>query len=119
MSTVTLYHNPACGTSRSTLALIREQGIEPEIIDYLQTPPSKATLVKLIADMGISVRALIRTNNDLYVQLELANQHWTDDQLIDFILANPLLMNRPIVVTPAGTRLCRPKERVLSLLPHR
>ncbi|QWA11933.1 arsenate reductase (glutaredoxin) [Sodalis ligni] len=118
MSNITLYHNPACGTSRNTLALIRQQGYEPTIVEYLKTPPDREQLAKLIGDMGIPARALIRTNNDIYEQLGLAEERWSDEQLIDFMVNNPILINRPIVVTPLGTRLCRPKERVLDILPH-
>ncbi len=118
MNNITLYHNPACGTSRNTLALIRQHGFEPHIIEYLKTPPDHKQLATLIADMGIPVRDLIRTNNDPYEQLGLAQDRWTDEQLIDFMVENPILINRPIVVTPLGTRLCRPKERVLDLLPR-
>ncbi|MBL5903527.1 glutaredoxin-dependent arsenate reductase [Serratia fonticola] len=115
---ITIYHNPACGTSRNTLALIRNSGTEPTIVHYLETPPSRAELVKLIADMGISVRALLRNNVDPYEQLGLAADVFTDEQLIDFMLQHPILINRPIVVTPLGTRLCRPSETVLDILPN-
>ncbi|WP_213990747.1 arsenate reductase (glutaredoxin) [Sodalis sp. dw_96] len=118
MSDVTIYHNPVCGTSRNTLALIRELGHEPNIIEYLKTPPDRRQLAKLIADMGITARALLRTNNDPYQQLDLSDDRWSDQQLIDFMVDNPILINRPIVVTPLGSRLCRPKERVLEILPH-
>lgn len=114
---ITIYHNPACGTSRNTLALIRNSGTEPTIVHYLETPPSRAELAKLIADMGISVRALLRNNVEPYEQLGLAADVFTDDQLIDFMLQHPILINRPIVVTPLGTRLCRPSETVLDILP--
>nr|WP_202629242.1 glutaredoxin-dependent arsenate reductase [Serratia fonticola] len=114
---ITIYHNPACGTSRNTLALIRNSGTEPTIVHYLETPPSRAELVKLIADMGISVRALLRNNVEPYEQLGLAADVFTDEQLIDFMLQHPILINRPIVVTPLGTRLCRPSETVLDILP--
>lgn len=114
---ITIYHNPACGTSRNTLALIRNSSIEPTIVHYLETPPSRAELVKLIADMGISVRALLRNNVEPYEQLGLAADVFTDEQLIDFMLQHPILINRPIVVTPLGTRLCRPSETVLDILP--
>ena len=117
MSNVTIYHNPACGTSRNTLALIRNSGVEPDIIFYLDTPPSRMQLQKLIHDMGISVRALLRKNVEPYAQLGLAEDTWTDDQLVDFMLAHPILINRPIVVTPLGTKLCRPSEVVLDILP--
>jgi arsenate reductase len=114
---ITIYHNPACGTSRNTLALIRNSGTEPTIVHYLETPPSRAELVKLIADMGISVRGLLRNNVEPYEQLGLAADVFTDEQLIDFMLQHPILINRPIVVTPLGTRLCRPSETVLDILP--
>ncbi|HEJ9058134.1 TPA: glutaredoxin-dependent arsenate reductase [Serratia fonticola] len=117
MFMITIYHNPACGTSRNTLALIRNSGTEPTIVHYLETPPSRAELVKLIADMGISVRALLRNNVEPYEQLGLAADVFTDEQLIDFMLQHPILINRPIVVTPLGTRLCRPSETVLDILP--
>ncbi|CAI1546636.1 glutaredoxin-dependent arsenate reductase [Serratia fonticola] len=118
MSNVTIYHNPACGTSRNTLELIRNSGTEPTVILYLETPPSREVLVKLIADMGITVRALLRKNVDPYEQLGLAEDNFSDDQLIDFMLQHPILINRPIVVTPLGTKLCRPSEVVLDILPE-
>ena len=117
MSHITIYHNPTCGTSRNTLEMIRNSGAEPEIILYLETPPSRDTLTALIADMGISVRDLLRKNVEPYEQLGLAEDSFTDDQLIDFMLQHPILINRPIVVTPLGTRLCRPSEVVLDILP--
>ncbi|HBE9181832.1 glutaredoxin-dependent arsenate reductase [Serratia fonticola] len=117
MSNITIYHNPACGTSRNTLEMIRNSGTEPTIIHYLETPPSRDELVKLIADMGISVRALLRKNVEPFEALGLAEDRFTDDQLIDFMLQHPILINRPIVVTPLGTRLCRPSEVVLDILP--
>jgi len=117
MSNITIYHNPECGTSRNTLSLIRNSGEEPTVILYLETPPSRDELEKLIADMGISVRALLRKNVVPYEQLGLAEERFTDPQLIDFMLQYPILMNRPIVVTPLGTRLCRPSEVVLDILP--
>ncbi|MGL4351912.1 MAG: arsenate reductase (glutaredoxin) [Plesiomonas shigelloides] len=117
-SSVTIYHNPECGTSRNTLALIRNSGIEPEVILYLQTPPDKATLQQLIQAMGISVRALLRQNVAPYAELELAEDKFSDEQLLDAMLAHPILINRPIVVTPIGTRLCRPSEVVLDILPQ-
>ena len=117
MTNITIYHNPACGTSRNTLEMIRNSGTEPEIILYLDNPPSRDELIKLIADMGISVRALLRTNVEPYEQLGLAEETFTDDQLIGFMLQHPILINRPIVVTPLGTRLCRPSEVVLDILP--
>ncbi|WP_419793039.1 glutaredoxin-dependent arsenate reductase [Serratia fonticola] len=118
MSNITIYHNPACGTSRNTLEMIRNSGTEPTIIHYLETPPSRNELVKLIADMGIAVRALLRKNVEPYEMLGLAEDRFTDDQLIDFMLQHPILINRPIVVTPLGTRLCRPSEVVLDILPE-
>ncbi|MNG76515.1 Arsenate reductase [compost metagenome] len=117
MSNITIYHNPACGTSRNTLEMIRNSGTEPTIIHYLETQPSRDELVKLIADMGISVRALLRKNVEPFEALGLAEDRFTDDQLIDFMLQHPILINRPIVVTPLGTRLCRPSEVVLDILP--
>jgi len=114
---ITIYHNPACGTSRNTLAMIRNSGVEPTVIEYLQTPPSRDTLAKLIADMGITVRELLRRKGTPYDELGLDNPKWTDEQLLDFIVAHPVLMNRPIVATPLGTRLCRPSELVLDILP--
>jgi arsenate reductase len=115
---VTIYHNPACGTSRNTLAMIRQSGEEPEIIEYLKTPPDRARLIELIKAMGISVRALLREKGTPYAELGLADPKWSDDELIDFMLAHPILINRPIVVTPKGTQLCRPSEMVLGLLDH-
>ncbi|WP_025123606.1 MULTISPECIES: glutaredoxin-dependent arsenate reductase [unclassified Serratia (in: enterobacteria)] len=114
---ITIYHNPACGTSRNTLELIRNSDTEPTIVYYLETPPSRDELKKLIADMGISVRALLRKNVEPYEQLGLAEEVYSDEQLIDFMLQQPILINRPIVVTPLGTRLCRPSETVLDILP--
>ena len=113
---VTIYHNPACGTSRTTLALIRDAGIEPVIVEYLKTPPDPATLRELISRMGIRPRDLLRQKEALYAELGLDAEHWTDEQLIEQMLAHPILMNRPIVVTPSGVRLCRPSERVLEML---
>lgn len=117
MTAVTIYHNPDCGTSRNVLGLIRNSGIEPRIIEYLETPPSRAELVDLIARMGIPVRALLRRKGTPYDELGLDDPAWTDDQLIDQMLAHPILINRPIVVTPLGVRLCRPSETVLDILP--
>jgi arsenate reductase len=113
---VTIYHNPACGTSRNTLAMIRQSGEEPEVIEYLKHPPSRARLIELIKAMGITARELLREKGTPYAELGLADPKWSDDQLIDFMLAHPLLINRPIVVTPKGTKLCRPSEAVLELL---
>ena len=118
MSNITIYHNPACGTSRNTLEMIRNSGIEPTIIHYLDTPPSYDELVKLIDDMGLTPRALLRKNVEPYEQLGLDDAAFTDAQLIGFMLEYPLLINRPIVVTPNGTRLCRPSELVLDILPQ-
>lgn len=114
---ITIYHNPDCGTSRNTLALIRNSGAEPTIIYYLEKPPSRDELRQLIAAMAIPVRALLRQNVEPYDALGLAEDRFTDDQLIDFMLQHPILINRPIVVTPRGTRLCRPSEVVLEILP--
>ena len=113
---VKIYHNPACGTSRNTLALIRHAGIEPIVIEYLQTPPSKDELIQLIKNSNLTVREAIRKNVDPYKDLELEQDHWADEQLIDFMVQYPILINRPFVVTPKGTRLCRPSEMVLDIL---
>ncbi|QOI57987.1 glutaredoxin-dependent arsenate reductase [Rouxiella badensis] len=118
MSNITIYHNPACGTSRNTLEMIRNSGNEPTIIYYIETPPAHDELVKLIADMGITVRALLRKNVEPYDQLGLSEEIFSDEQLIGFMLEHPILINRPIVVTPLGTRLCRPSEVVLDILPE-
>jgi arsenate reductase (glutaredoxin) len=115
---VTIYHNPACGTSRNTLAMIRQSGVEPIVIEYLKTPPSREKLVELVKAMGISVRALLREKGTPYRELGLDDPKWSDDELIDQMLAHPILINRPIVVTPKGTRLCRPSEAVIDLLDH-
>jgi len=117
MSAITLYHNPECGTSRNTLELIRNSGVEPTIIHYLETPPSRDELVALIAAMGMPVRDLLRKNVPPYEALGLAEARFSDDELIDAMLVHPILINRPIVVTPLGTRLCRPSEVVLDILP--
>lgn len=114
---VTIYHNPACGTSRNTLALIRNAGIEPTVIEYLKTPPCRATLEALIAQMDVPVREVIREKGTPYAELGLDDPKWTDAQLIDFMLKHPILINRPIVVTEMGARLCRPSEAVLDILP--
>ncbi len=116
-SDVTIYHNPACGTSRNTLALIRNAGIEPNVIEYLITPPTRSELIQLIQDANLMVRAAIRKNVDPYRDLELDREDWTDEQLISFMLEYPILINRPFVVTERGTRLCRPSELVLDILP--
>ena len=117
MTEVTIYHNPACGTSRNTLALIRNAGVEPTVIEYLKNPPDRATLESLMKRMGIRPRALLREKGTPYADLELGQDHWTDAQLIDQMLKHPILINRPIVVTPWGVRLCRPSEVVLEILP--
>jgi len=116
--TITIYHNPACGTSRNTLAMIRNSGVEPTVIEYLQTPPTKARLQELLAAMGTGPRPLLREKGTPYAELDLANDKWTDDELLDFMLAHPILINRPVVETPLGTRLCRPSELVLDILPN-
>ena len=115
---VTIYHNPACGTSRNTLAMIRQSGEQPEVIEYLKNPPSQARLIELIEAMGIPVRGLLREKGTPYAELGLADPKWSDDQLIDFMLEHPILINRPIVVTPKGVKLCRPSEAVLDLLDN-
>ena len=115
---VTIYHNPACSVSRNTLAMIRQSGEATEVIEYLKNPPSRARLIELIRTMGISTRALLREKGTPYAELGLADTKWSDDELIDFMLAHPILINRPIVVTPKGTRLCRPSEVVLELLEN-
>jgi arsenate reductase len=117
MTDITIYHNPACGTSRNTLALIRNSGVEPTGIHYLETPPTRDDLKKLIADMATGVRGLLRKNTEPYAQLGLEDDRFSDDELLDAMLAHPILINRPIVVTPLGTRLCRPSEQVLDILP--
>lgn len=114
--TVTIYHNPDCGTSRNTLAMIRQSGVEPVVIEYLKTPPSREKLVELIKAMGLSARALLREKGTPFRDLGLDDPKWSDDELIDQMLAHPILINRPIVVTPKGTRLCRPSEAVIDLL---
>ncbi|MGR6422689.1 glutaredoxin-dependent arsenate reductase [Aeromonas veronii] len=117
MSAITIYHNPECGTSRNTLELIRNSGVEPTVIHYLETPPSRDQLVALIAAMAMPVRDLLRKNVPPYEALGLAEERFSDDELIDAMLAHPILINRPIVVTPIGTKLCRPSEVVLDILP--
>jgi arsenate reductase (glutaredoxin) len=114
--TVTIYHNPACGTSRNTLAMIRQSGEEPVVIEYLKDPPSRERLVELLRSMGISARALLRLKGTPYDALGLSDPKWTEEELIDFMLEHPILINRPIVETPKGTRLCRPSEVVLDIL---
>ncbi|MFX1823241.1 MULTISPECIES: arsenate reductase (glutaredoxin) [Acinetobacter] len=117
MPKVQIYHNPACGTSRNTLALIRNAGIEPEVIEYLVTPPSRDELIQLISDAGLSVRDALRKNVDPYTELNLDDAGWSDEKLLDAMLQHPILINRPLVVTELGTRLCRPSEVVLDILP--
>jgi len=116
--TITIYHNPDCGTSRNTLAMIRQSGEEPVIVEYLKTPPTRERLVELIAAMGMSTRALLREKGTPYAALGLGDSKWSDDELLDFMIAHPILINRPIVQTPKGVRLCRPSENVLDLLPN-
>jgi len=116
---VKIFHNPKCGTSRNTLALIRNSGVEPEVVLYLETPPSKEQLKKLIADMGIPVRDVLRQKGTPYEELDLGAAKWSDEELLDFMIAHPILINRPIVVTPLGTKLCRPSEVVLDILVER
>lgn len=117
MSDITIYHNPQCGTSRNTLALIRNSGVEPNVVLYLETPPSREVLGSLVSAMGTGARALLREKGTPFAELGLADPKWTDAQLLDFMVAHPILINRPVVVTPMGVRLCRPSELVLDLLP--
>ena len=117
MSDVTIFHNPSCGTSRNTLALLRHAGMEPTVIEYLKSPPTRQELRKLLVKMGIPIRALLREKGTPYAELGLADAKWSDDELLDFVGRHPILMNRPVVVTPLGARLCRPSEEVLELLP--
>lgn len=116
-SAITIFHNPACGTSRNTLALIRHAGIEPEVVEYLKQPLSRDTLRSVIERMGVPVRAVLREKGTPYAELNLGAAHWSDDQLLDFMVQHPILINRPIVITPLGAALCRPSEAVLPLLP--
>jgi arsenate reductase len=116
MSEVTIFHNPACGTSRNTLALLRDKGIEPRVVEYLKTPPSKDEMRKLVAESGSPLRSFLREKEPVYAELGLADPKWTDDQLLDLLQQYPILMNRPIVRTARGTKLCRPADEVLSLL---
>jgi arsenate reductase (glutaredoxin) len=117
MTTVTIFHNPACGTSRNTLGLIRNSGVEPEVIEYLKTPPSREQLADLIRRMGVPVREVLRRKGTPYAELGLDDPSLTDDHLLDAMMAHPILINRPIVVTPLGVRLCRPSEAVIDILP--
>ena len=119
MPDITIFHNPACGTSRNTLALIRHAGIEPTVVEYLKNPPSKSTLRELVAATGQPLRRLLREKGTPFAELDLGNPKWTDEELLDFVVRHPILLNRPIVVTPRGTKLCRPSEEVLELLPDR
>lgn len=114
---VTIYHNPSCGTSRNVLALLRQAGLEPEVIQYLKTPPSRAKLRELLSAMGMSVRELLRQKGTPYAEMGLDDPKWSDDELLDAMVREPILINRPIVVTPLGTKLCRPSEAVLEILP--
>jgi len=116
--TVTIYHNPKCGTSRNVLAMIRASGEEPEVVEYLKTPPGRDTLIQLVKATGQPVRAILREKGTPYGELGLDDPKWSDDELIDFMVEHPILMNRPIVVTPLGTALCRPSEKVLEILPN-
>lgn len=116
--TITIFHNPACGTSRNALAIIRQSGENPEVIEYLKSPPDRSRLIEIIAAMNVPVRALLRTSEPAYIELGLNDPKWTDAELIDAMLAHPVLINRPIVVSPKGTRLCRPFEQVIDLLPN-
>ena len=116
--TITIYHNPKCGTSRNTLAMIQQSGVEPEVVEYLKTPPTREKLVELFASMGIAPRDLLRRKGTPYDELGLDDPKWSDDELIDFMVAHPILMNRPVVVTPLGAKLCRPSETVLEILPN-
>lgn len=118
MSDVTIYHNPNCGTSRNTLALILNSGVEPTVVEYLKTPPTLDELKSLLSRMGSTVREVLRQKGTPYDELDLGNPKWTDEQLFDFIALHPILLNRPIVITPIGVRLCRPSETVLDILPN-
>lgn len=118
MSLVTMYHNPKCGTSRNTLAMIRQSGVEPTVIEYLKTPPTRDELKSLLLRMQVSVRDVLRQKGTPYEELDLGNSKWTDDELLGFIEQHPILINRPIVASPLGVRLCRPSERVLEILPN-
>lgn len=117
MTAVTIYHNPNCGTSRNTLALIRNAGVEPTVIEYLKNPPDRSTLQSLLKQMNMRARALLREKGTPYAELRLGEAHWTDDELVDHMLKFPILINRPIVITPWGAKLCRPSEAVLDILP--
>lgn len=118
MSKITIYHNPRCGTSRNTLELIKNSGQDVEIIEYLKTPPSKETLQKLVKDSGLAIRDFMRQKEVIYQDNDLNNDKWSDKELIDWMVKEPILMNRPVVITPKGTRLCRPKEVLFEILPE-
>jgi arsenate reductase len=118
MAGITIYHNPKCGTSRNVLAMIRNSGVEPTVVEYLKTPPSTAQLRQLLGAMGATVSDVLREKGTPYAELDLGNPKWTDDQLLAFVEQHPILLNRPIVVTPLGVRLCRPSEAVLDILPR-
>ncbi len=117
MSDITIFHNPACGTSRNTLAMIRNSGFEPTVVEYLKNPPGTEQIRQLLGAMGVSVRDVLREKGSPFAELDLGNPKWSDDQLLAFIEQHPILLNRPIVVTPLGVRLCRPSEVVLDILP--
>ena len=117
MTAVTIYHNPNCSTSRNTLALIRNAGVEPTVIEYLKTPPDRPTLQSLLKQMNMTARELLREKGSPYAELRLGEAHWTDDELVDYMLKFPILINRPIVITPWGAKLCRPSEVMLDILP--
>jgi arsenate reductase len=117
MPNITIFHNPACGTSRNTLAMIRNSGFEPTVVEYLKTPPRTEQIRQLLSVMGVSVRDVLREKGTPFAELDLGNPKWSDDQLLAFIEQHPILLNRPIVVTPLGVRLCRPSEVVLDILP--
>jgi arsenate reductase len=116
MNNITIYHNPKCGTSRNVLAILQERGLKPKVIHYLETPPTRSEFVALIDAMKTNVREVLRQKGSPFNELDLGNSKWSDDELIDFVMQHPILMNRPIVVTPKGTQLCRPSEKVLELL---
>lgn len=117
MAEITIFHNPACGTSRNVLALLRHAGLQPQVVEYLKTPPTKEQLRKLLADMDMPVRGLLRQKGTPYAELGMDDAKWSDEQLLDFVVQHPVLMERPVVVTPLGTKLCRPMEEVLEILP--
>lgn len=118
MTDITIYHNPACGTSRNVLAMIRNSGVEPTVIEYLKNPPSTEQIKAWLSAMGATVRQVLREKGTPYAELDLAHPKWTDEQLLDFIQQHPILLNRPFVTTPLGVRLCRPSEVVLDILPN-